>query len=119
LKKKRTTTDQLTIDTQNASTGGVSAMNARGGNRSSSLAGALATFSLMFGAMLWHFRKRHKGVWNVLLVLLLSAATLLVAGCNGVIVVDAAPGVYAIQVIGTGLNTNTNHSQNVTLTITK
>jgi hypothetical protein len=73
----------------------------------------------MFGAILWHFRKRHKGVWNVLLALLLSVTTLLVAGCSGVIVIDTVPGVYVIQVTGTGMNTNTIHSQNVTLTITK
>ena len=94
-------------------------MNAHGRNYSASLAGALATFSLVFGAMLWHFRKRHKGVWNVLLSLLLFATTLLVTDCSGVIVFGAAPGVYAIQVTGTGINTHSSHSQNLTLTITK
>ncbi len=111
--------DHLTIVAFYPLTGGDSAMIAHRGDRSSSLAGALATLSVMFGAILWHFRKRHKGVWNVLLALLLSATTLLVAGCSGTIVIGAAPGVYVIQVTGTGISTNTIHYQNVTLTITK
>ncbi len=114
-----TAADELTIDTENLRTGSAAAMNGRGGNRSSSLAGALATFSLIYGAILWHFRKRHTGVWSVLLVGLLSGMTLMMAGCSGTIVFGAVPGVYVIQVTGTGINTNTIRSQNVMLTITK
>ncbi len=112
-------TDQLTIDMNNLPPGGAPAKDANGEDRTSLLAGAVATFSLMFGAILWHFRKRHKGVWNVLLALLLSAATLLMAGCSGTIVVGTAPGVYVIQVTGTGMSTKMIRSQNVTLTVAK
>ncbi len=118
LSANGTATDQLTIDTNDPLSGGASAMNGQSGGRGASLAGALVSFSLLFGGMLWRFRRRHTGVWNVLLALLLSAATLLVAGCSGVIVSSAAPGTYVIQITGTGTSTNVTRSQNVTLIIT-
>jgi hypothetical protein len=111
--------DQLTIDTNDPLSGGASAMNGQGPGRRASLAGALVSFSLMFGAMLWHFRKRHTGVWNVLLAMSLSAATLLMTGCSGMTMSSTLPGTYVIQVTATGTTTNTVHYQNVTLNITK
>jgi len=113
-----TTTDQLTIDTNDPLSRGASAMNDQGGGREALLAGALVSFSLLFGGILWRFRRRHAGVWNVLLAMLLSAATLLMAGCSGMSMGSATPGTYVIQVTATGTNTNTVHYQNVTLIIT-
>ncbi len=113
-----TVSDQLTIDTNDPLSGGASAMNGKSGGRGASLAGALVSFSLLFGGILWRFRRRHTGVWNVLMAMLLSAATLLVAGCSGMSMGSATPGTYVIQVTATGTNTNTVHYQNVTLIIT-
>ena len=53
------------------------------------------------------------------LVLLLSAASLVAAGCNGFSQNTAAPGTYVIQVSGTGTNSDVVHYQNVTLVITQ
>jgi hypothetical protein len=113
-----TASDQLTIDTNDPLSGGASAMNRQSLGRGRSLAGALVSFSLLFGGILWRFRRRHAGVWNVLLAMLLSAATLLMAGCSGMSMGSATPGTYVIQVTATGTNTNTVHYQNVTLIIT-
>jgi len=113
-----TASDQLTIDTNDPLSGGASAMNGQSRGHGTSLAGALVSFSLLFGGILWRFRGRHKGVWNVLLAMLLAASTLLVAGCSGMSMGSAAPGTYVIQVTATGTNTNTVHYQNVTLIIT-
>jgi hypothetical protein len=55
----------------------------------------------------------------VLLVGLLFGTSLMMAGCSGTIIFGAAPGVYVIQVTGTGIKTNMIQRQNVTLTITK
>ncbi len=118
LSANGTATDQLTIDTNDLLSGGASAMNGQSRGRGASLAGALVSFSLLFGGMLWRFRRRHTGVWNVLLAMLLAVATLLVADCSGVIVRSAAPGTYVIQITGTGTSTNVTRSQNVILIIT-
>jgi hypothetical protein len=113
-----TASDQLTIDTNDPLSGGASAMNRQSLGRGRSLAGALVSFSLLFGGILWRFRRRHAGVWNVLLAMLLSAATLLMAGCSGMSMGSTTPGTYVIQVTATGTTTNMVHYQNVTLIIT-
>ena len=113
-----TASDQLTIDTNDPLSGGPSAMNRQSLGRGRSLAGALVSFSLLFGGILWRFRRGHAGVWNVLLAMLLSAATLLMAGCSGMSMGSATPGTYVIQVTATGTTTNMVHFQNVTLIIT-
>jgi len=113
-----TASDQLTIDTNDPLSGGASAMNGQSPGRRRSLAGALLSFSLLFGGILWRFRRRHTGVWNVLLAMLLSAATLLMAGCGGMSMGSATPGTYVIEVTATGTTTNMVHYQNVMLIIT-
>lgn len=110
---------QLTIDTNNPLSGGVSAMNSHTGKQGTYLAGLLLPFSLFFGWTLCRFRKRHATLLGMVLVLLLSGAALLATGCSGMTSSSAAPGTYVIQVTGTGANSNIIHYQNVTLTITK
>ena len=86
-------------------------MNRQSLGRGRSLAGALVPFSLLFGGILWRFRRGHAGVWNVLLAMLLSAATLLMPGCSGMSMGSATPGTYVIQVTATGTTTNMVHFQ--------
>jgi hypothetical protein len=81
------------------------------------LAGLFAPFSLLFGWIVWRFRKRHGRMLTMVLVLILSGAAMLVSGC-GFTQSSAAPGTYVIQVTGTGVNSDVIHYQNVTLTIT-
>jgi len=40
-------------------------------------------------------------------------------GCSGITQISAAPGTYAIQVLGAGVNSNVTHFQNVAVTITQ
>jgi hypothetical protein len=110
---------QLTIDTNNPLSGGLSTMNSHTGNRGTYLAGLLLPFSLFFGWTLWQFRKRHATLLSTVLILLLSGAALLATGCSGITSSSAAAGTYVIQVTGSGANSNIIHYQNVTLTITK
>jgi hypothetical protein len=112
-----TATTQLTIDTNNPLSGGSSTMNTHTGLRTTSLAGLFAPFSLLFGWIVWRFRKRHGRMLTMVLVLILSGAAMLVSGC-GFTQSSAAPGTYVIQVTGTGVNSDVIHYQNVTLTIT-
>jgi sugar lactone lactonase YvrE len=118
-------TVQLTIDTNNPLSGGVSARNARPGARGAALAGLsiLPVLSLsltaFFGLVLRRFRKRHRAVWTLMPVMLLSWAAMLANGCSGFSQATATPGTYVIQVTATGANTDVIHYQNVTLNITK
>jgi hypothetical protein len=112
-------TVQLTIDTNYPLSGGSSATNSHPGGRTASAAGLLLPFSLFFGWIFWRFRKRHAAVFTTLLVLVLSGAALLVTGCSGTTQISAAPGVYEIQVIGVGTNSNISHYQTVTVTVTQ
>jgi hypothetical protein len=109
----------LTIDTNNPLGGGSSAMNARPGGRSVSLAGLFLPLSVFFGCIFWRFRRRYAAALTTALVLLLGSAALLVSGCSGFSQSSAAPGTYVIQVTGVGTNSDITHYQNVTLTITK
>jgi hypothetical protein len=117
-----TQTAQVTIDTNNPLSGGTTAMNAQAGNRGAYLAG-LSILSLpitaLFGLVLWRFRKGHGQVFSVLILLVVSAAAMLVNGCSGFAQATASPGAYTIQITATGVNSDVIHYQNVTLTITK
>jgi hypothetical protein len=114
-----TVTSQLTIDTNYPLTGGSQTMNTHTGDRKFNLAGLFLPFSLIFGWMLWRFRKRHASALSTILILVLSAAALLFTGCGGGIGSSAAKaGTYVIQVTGTGVNSNIIHYKSVTLTIT-
>jgi hypothetical protein len=94
-------------------------MNTHTGDRKFNLAGLFLPFSLIFGWMLWRFRKRHASALSTILILVLSAAALLFTGCGGGIGSSAAKaGTYVIQVTGTGVNSNIIHYKSVTLTIT-
>ena len=115
---------QLTIDTNNPLSGGSSAMNSSPINSAPvnskiSLAGLFLPIGALFGFIFWRLRRRNAGIFNMALVLLLSAAALLATGCSSYSVTTAAPGNYVIQVTGTGANTNAQQYQNVSLTITK
>jgi hypothetical protein len=112
-----TVTDQLTIDTNNPLSGGASAMNAHKDSRGTFLSGVLFPFSLLFGGVFWRLRRRHTGLLTMVLVVVLSAATLFATGCSGFSMGSAAPGTYVIQVTGTGTNSSTIHYQDLTLTI--
>jgi hypothetical protein len=117
-----TQTAQLTIDTNNPLSGGTTAMNAHGGSRGVYLAG-LSVLSLpiavLFGVILWRFRKRHGPAFTVTMLLLLSSAVMLVSSCTGFTQATAVPGTYVIQITATGANSDVIHYQNVTLTITQ
>jgi Bacterial Ig-like domain (group 3) len=109
----------LTVDTNSPISGGASAMNIRGiGTSGTSVAGLFLPLSALFGWLFWRLRKRTMGAWTMLLVLALSAGTLLAAGCSGYSSSTAKPGTYVIQVTGTGTTSQVTHYQNVSLTIT-
>jgi len=115
---------QLTIDTNNPLSGGSSAMNRPAVNiqpktSKFSLAGLFLPFSLFFGSVFWRLRRRSATFLSMAMLLLLSAAALMVTGCNSFSMSTAAPGTYMIQVTGTGANTSVEQYQNVSLTITK
>jgi len=118
-------TVQLTIDTNNPLSGGVSARNARPGNRGAIQAGLsiLPVLSLAFTAFfgwVWRrFRKRYGAVFTIALALLLSSAAMLASGCSGFSQATATPGTYVIQVTATGANSDVIHYQNLTLDIGK
>jgi hypothetical protein len=118
-------TVQLTIDTNNPLSGGVSAMNARPGNRGAIQAGLsiLPVLSLaltaLFGWVWRRFRKRHGAVFTIALALLLSSGVMLASGCSGFSQATATPGTYVIQVTATGANSDVIHYQNLTLDIGK
>jgi sugar lactone lactonase YvrE len=109
----------LTIDTNNPLGGGSSAMNARPGSRSISLAGLFLPLSVILGCVFWRFRRRHTALMTAALVLLLGFVAQMATGCSGFSQSSATPGTYVIQVTGTGANSDIAHYQNVTLTITK
>jgi sugar lactone lactonase YvrE len=118
LKAGQSASVQLTIDTNNPLGGGATAMNARPGSRGLSLAGLFLPVGLLFGSVLWRFRKRNAAFFGAVIVLLLSGA-MFMTGCSGMSLSTAAPGTYTIQVTGVGTNSNITHYQNITLTITK
>jgi sugar lactone lactonase YvrE len=111
---------QLTIDTNNPLSGGLSTSKNEQGTRSTTaMAGLLLPVSVLFGCIFWRFRKRNRAIFSALLLLALSAGALLVNGCSGYSQSSASPGTYTIQVTGTGVNSDIIHYQNVTLTITQ
>jgi sugar lactone lactonase YvrE len=108
----------LTIDTNNPLGGGTSAMNVRPAGQAVFLAGLFLPLSVLFGCLLWRFRRRCARSMTTALVLLLGVAALLVTGCSGSFTQSSAtPGTYTIQVTGTGAKSNITHYENVTLTI--
>ncbi len=114
-----TVSTQLTIDTNNPLSGGVSAMNRRPGNGKFSLAGLILPLSLGFGCIFWRWRRRNAPILTMALILVLAVAAFVSAGCGGFSQATAAPGNYVIQVTGTGATTNVIEFQNVNLDITK
>lgn len=114
-----TASTQLTLDTNSPLTGGSTAANRPEGGRGISLAGVFLPLSALFGWLFWRLRRRHTGVFTLILVGILSAAALLATGCSGISYNDAAPGTYVIQVTGTGTNSSVIEFGDVTLTITK
>jgi hypothetical protein len=116
-----TQTATLTIDTNNPLSGGSSAMNSNTAGRRTYMAGLsllALPFTVLFGVIVWRFRKRHSPVFTAALVLLLAGAAMLVNGCSGFSQVTAAPGTYVIQVTATGTNSDVVHYQSITLNIT-
>ena len=112
-------TAQLTIDTNNPLAGGATSMNRQPGPRKTEMAGLLLPVSLLMSWVLSSFRRRHRGVLSMLLILVLSGAAMMATGCGGFTQNTAAPGTYSFQVVGVGANSNVTAFQNVTLTITK
>lgn len=111
-------TVQLTIDTDAPLSGGTTASNARPDSRSPVLAGLFLPFSVLFGCILWRFRRRNAAALLAALVLFLGGAFAL-TGCGGFSQQTAAPGTYTIQIGGVGTSSNISHYQSLTLTITK
>ncbi len=109
---------QLTIDANKPQSGSASAMNGHAGRRTAALASLLLPLGLGFGCIFWRLRRRNNGLLTMALVLALSAASFLAAGCNSVIRNSAVPGSYVIQITGTGASTGEQQHQNVSLTIT-
>ena len=116
-----TQTVQLTIDTNNPLGGGGSttASAQRPGAAKALFAGLTLPLSLLFGCLFWRLRKRHRAVFTTLAVVLFGLASMALTACSGFTQISAAPGTYVIQVIGTGTNSDIEHYQNVTITITK
>jgi sugar lactone lactonase YvrE len=115
-----TQTVQLTIDTNNPLGGGTSSASAqRPGAAKALFAGLTLPLSLFFGCLFWRLRKRHSAVFTTLAVVLFGLASMALTACNGFTQTSATPGTYVIQVTGTGNNSNIEHYQNVTITITK
>ncbi len=112
-------TAQVTIDTNNPLGGGATAMNRQAGSQPVVLAALFLPFSLLMGFMVWRFRKRHAGMFTMILVLVLSGAALVATGCSGFTQHTAAPGTYTFQVVGVGTQSNASQYQAVTLTITQ
>jgi hypothetical protein len=114
-----TVSTQLTIDTNNPLSGGVSAMNRRPQSGKFSLAGLFLPLSLAFGCIFWRMRRRNARILTMALVMILTAAAFVSSGCSGFSQATAAPGNYVIQVSGAGATTNVIEFQNVNLDITK
>jgi hypothetical protein len=115
-----TQTVQLTIDTNNPLGGGASTSSAqRPGDAKVLFAGLTLPLSLFFGGLFWRLRKRHRAVFTTLAIVLFGLASMAVTACSGFTQVSAAPGTYVIQVTGTGTNSDIEHYQNVSITITK
>jgi hypothetical protein len=115
-----TQTVQLTIDTNNPLGGGTSSASAqRPGATKTLVAGLTLPLSLLFGCLFWRLRKRHSAVFATMAVLLFGLASMAMTACNGFTQTSAAPGTYVIQVTGTGNNSDIEHYQNVTITISK
>jgi hypothetical protein len=119
LAANATATAQLTIDTNSPLGGGATAMDRQSRNHKVVLAGLLLPLNLLLGWILGSFRRRHAGVWSIVLILVLSGAAILATGCGGITQNSASPGTYTILVTGSGTQTQVNQSQSVTLTITK
>ena len=94
-------------------------MNRGSGGRRVALAGLFLPLGLLFGWIFWRMRRRNASVLTMALVLVLSAASLVAAGCNSFSQSTAAPGTYVIQVTGTGVNSDVVHYQSLTLDITQ
>jgi hypothetical protein len=119
LQSNQTQTLQVTIDTNGVIGGGSSASNAHPGLATPLLAGLSLPVGLLFGAMFFSFRKRHKWILLVLIALSLPSA-LLLGGCGtGITNSTAAPGTYNFQIGGTGTTTKISQYQSFTLTVTK
>jgi hypothetical protein len=111
---------QLTIDTNNPLGGGTSTASAqRPGAAKALFAGLTLPLSLLFGCLFWRLRRHHSAVFTTLAVVLFGLASLAITACNGFTQSSAAPGTYVIQVTGTGNNSDIQHYQNVTITITR
>jgi large repetitive protein len=115
-----TQTVQLTLDTNNPLGGGTSTSRntpLRAGNVR--LAGLSLPIAAFFGMVFWRLRRRNRVFLRALPLLFLAGGALLLNGCGGFSQIDAAVGVYTIQVTGTGVNSDIVHYQNVALTVTQ
>jgi hypothetical protein len=114
---------QLTIDTSSPLTSGGQAKNVMPGGGSPQFAATqiaaawIFPASAIFGLFFWRFRRKHSGVFCLLLVLLLTGAALTITGCSGLTSSGAQPGTYTFQVTAAGVKTGMNHAVNVTLTV--
>jgi sugar lactone lactonase YvrE len=104
-----TATAQLTI-----TTAGTVAANSS--SSSASLAGLFLPFGLISGCLFVRPGRRRRSMRRSV-ILLLGCATLLATGCTVIHLNAKTAQAYVIQVTGTGANSNTIQSVNVTLTI--
>jgi hypothetical protein len=118
-----TVSTQLTIDTNNPLSGGVSARveprSEPGAGNRFSLAGLFLPVSLAFGCIFWLFRRRNARILTLMLVAVLTVGAFVATGCSGYSQATAAPGSYVIQITGTGTATDLIEYENVNLTITR
>ena len=121
-------TVQLTVDTDSPLSGGAVAGNVSPADpRKSSFHIASAALPLgalfdlcVWGLALWVLRRRRSGKQALMLALLVLAATACqLLGCGSIRQDSAAPGTYAIQVVGIGVNSGIDQSASFTLTVTK
>jgi hypothetical protein len=113
-----TQTIQLTLETGNpVASGGTTPRNTASRTGSIWLAGLSLPVAAFFGLVFWGLRRKSLFARAVPLLLLTAGAGAL-NGC-GFSQIDAAVGTYTIQVTGTGVNSDLEHYQNVTLTVTE
>ena len=111
-------TVQVTIDTSSPLTSGGQAKNVVPGRSSPAVAAAwIFPGSALFGLLFWLFRKKHNGIFGMVLIVLLSGAAFTISGCGGLDASGAAPGTYTFQVTATGAKTGTNGAVALTLTV--
>ena len=119
LTANATVTTQLTIDSNDPLSGGNMAAIANKPRGTASLAEICFPLVAFLPLALRRFRKRTRTLLAVPLLLLFCAAVTLISGCLKLYPAKRDPGIYTIEITGSGSDGGIFHYQNVTLTVTK